>query len=419
MPQLETKRLEKLRLLQIYNQYRSLFNGEETVVFRTAQLIERHGGQARLWMRSSRDMKPGLTGKVKAFISGIYNSQTAREATQLIKEYQPEVVHVHNLYPLFSPSVLLACRRANVPVVMTLHNQQLTCPRADHLRRGQICDRCLDGSVLNCVLRNCRENLAESIGYAARSAVARHWRLFRDNVTVFIALTDFARQRLVRAGFDAERIVVLPNMAPAIHEPIVPSTGTYVAFAGRLSAEKGLSVLIAAAERAEHMPVKIAGGGPLFSELCQHKPSNAELLGQLSQQDLPAFYRGARFLVLPSVNYEMCPLVISEAMSHGLPVVASRIGGIPELVDHGRTGLLFQPGDVDDLQAQMQRLWHDARLCRDLGRAAWEKATTEFSEDTYYARLMNVYRCAMELTGTTPRFSSEPKDTELAELIAP
>jgi glycosyltransferase involved in cell wall biosynthesis len=114
----------------------------------------------------------------------------------------------------------------------------------------------------------------------------------------------------------------------------------------------------------------------------------------------------------------MCPLVISEAMSHGLPVVASRIGGIPELVDHGRTGLLFQPGDVADLQAQMQRLWHDVRLCRDLGLAAWEKATTEFSEDTYHARLMNVYRCAMELTGPSPRLSNPRQDTEFVELIA-
>src|SRR5262245_34283464 len=118
-----------LKLLQIYNQYRSLFNGEETVVFRTAELIERHGGQARVWMKSSRDMAPGLTGKVKAFLTGIYNPQAARETMQVLKEYQPDVVHAHNLYPLFSPAVLVACRRARVPVVMTLHNQHLTCPR--------------------------------------------------------------------------------------------------------------------------------------------------------------------------------------------------------------------------------------------------------------------------------------------------
>jgi glycosyltransferase involved in cell wall biosynthesis len=147
-------------------------------------------------------------------------------------------------------------------------------------------------------------------------------------------------------------------------------------------------------------------------------PSNVQLLGQLPSQDLPSFYRGARFVVLPSVNYEMCPLVISEAMSHGVPVIASRIGGIPELVDDGRTGLLFEPGNADDLQRKIQRLWNNARLCQELGRAAWEKATTEFSEDTYYARLMNVYRYAMELTGKSPQTSNEREDEELVELSA-
>jgi glycosyltransferase involved in cell wall biosynthesis len=136
----------------------------------------------------------------------------------------------------------------------------------------------------------------------------------------------------------------------------------------------------------------------------------------MPQEDLYAFYRGARFLVLPSVNYEMCPLVISEAMSHGIPVVASRIGGIPELVEHGGTGLLFDPGNARDLQTQIERLWHDARLCRELGRAAWEKAASEFNEHTYHTRLMCIYRLAMARCGRAPAPGVEDENAETEEL---
>src|SRR5690606_26895816 len=148
-------------------------------------------------------------------------------------------VHAHNLYPLFSPSVLAACRRVGTPVVLSLHNQNLTCPRSDHLYRGKICEKCFGGREYHCVLQNCRENIFESIGYATRAAVARKLRLFERNVTVFIALTQFARRRLIQVGLPADRICVLPNMAPDSGPPVVPADGKYVAFAGRLSQEKG------------------------------------------------------------------------------------------------------------------------------------------------------------------------------------
>jgi glycosyltransferase involved in cell wall biosynthesis len=390
-----------IKLLQIYNQYRSLFNGEETVVFRTADLIERHGGEARLLMRSSRNMGQSFLSKVQACFSGIYSFSAARDVSRALQEYQPDVVHVHNLYPLFSPSVLVAARRLGFPVVMTLHNQHLTCPRADHLYRGKLCDQCLGGHEYQCALRNCRENILESVAYALRSTVARRFRLYRDNVTVLIALTEFAKQRLVAAGYDGRRIRVLPNMAPQATADGVgsPFNGEYVAFAGRLSPEKGLVTLLAAAKSLPHIPVRIAGGGPLWDYCCQQKTGNVELIGQQSPEAMRDFYRGARLLVLPSVNYEMCPLVIAEAMSHGIPVIASRIGGIPELVDDGRTGLLFEPGNADELAAKIRRLWGDPDLCSQLGRAAWQAALNNYSEEVYFERLMSVYRQAMSAMG--------------------
>ena len=194
-----------VRLLQIYNQYRSLFGGEEKVVHRIADLVERNGGEARLLMRSSRGLDESISGKTKAFFSGIYNPFARRDVARYLKTYRPDVTHVHNLYPLFSPAVLTALRQAGIPVVMTVHNHFHTCPTADHLRNGCVCELCVNGREYHCVLQNCRGRITESVGYALRSAAARKLRLFTDNVDVVIALNDFAKERLVRAGFPRER----------------------------------------------------------------------------------------------------------------------------------------------------------------------------------------------------------------------
>ncbi len=400
-----------MKLLQIYNQYRSLCGGEETVVHRTAALVEKHGGRTTLIMRSSRGLENSLTGKFRAACSGIYNADAYREITEAIRRDRPDVVHAHNLYPLFSPSVLVACRRAAVPVVLSLHNHMLTCPNVDHLYHGQICERCTGGSEYWCMVRNCRRNFLESTAYAARSMVARKLRLFHNNVTLFVALTKFAKQRLIDAGFDARKICVLPNMVDVDSQPVDPADGQYVAFAGRLSREKGIETLLAAATRMPDVPVRLAGDGPLLDCLTEQAPASTTLLGRLNGQSMTAFYRGARFVVLPSTCFEMCPLVVSEAMSHGLPVVASRIGGNPELVDDGATGLLFEPGNAADLADKIWTLWNDPELCRRLGRAGREKAVRQYGEEVYYRRLTEIYDRAIEIVerrvGVRTRLAAE------------
>lgn len=396
--------MKHVKLLQVYNQYRSPFSGEEAVVERTAALIEKHGGTARLLMRSSRNIGSSLTHKANAFWSGIYSRQAYREMERLLAADRPDVVHVHNLFPLFSPSILVACRRAGVPVVMSVHNQQLTCPRSDHLHRGSICDKCLDGSELHCVLRNCRDNIFESVGYALRSAFARKLRLFHKHVTLLIALSRFAKSRLVRAGFDERRIVVLPNMVELHEPPADPSQGSYIAFAGRMSSEKGVGTLLAAAAELPACRVRLAGSGPLLEQLRRAAPVNAELLGQLDPAQMRVLYRHARLAVVPSITYEMCPLVILEAFSHGVPVITSKLGAQRELIDEGLQGLLFEPGNARDLSHKMRQLWEQPALCRQMGAAGYRRVVAEHSEAVYYQRLIKIYQQAIAwgASGTRP-----------------
>ncbi len=307
------------------------------------------------------------------------------------------------------------------PVVMSLHNQNLTCPKADHLYQGKPCEKCFGGREYHCVLQNCRENLFESIAYALRSGVARRLRLFRRNVTRFIALSRYARGRLIQAGFDAKRIVALPNMVDIDGPPPADSAaGQYIGFAGRLSPEKGVDTLLEAARRV-NAPLKIAGEGPQGDELRRMKPANAEFVGRLPAEQMRSFYRGARFLVLSSTAFEMCPLVISEAMSYGAPVIASRIGGVDELVDDGVTGLLFEPGNAADLAEKMKLLWNSPQLCRRLGRAGYEKAEREYGEQSYVRRLIEIYQGAIaEVRGaplSQPRRMAAAREADVQQQL--
>ncbi len=386
-----------MKLLQVYNQYRSLFNGEEAVVELTAELVEKHGGSARLMMRSSRDIGPSLSSRMNAFWSGIYSRDAYRSMERSLAEDRPDVVHVHNLYPLLSPSVLVACKDAGVPVVMSVHNQHLTCPRADHLYRGKICEKCVGGHEYNCVLRNCRGNIFESVAYSARSAFARRMKLFHDNVTLFLAVSEFAKSRLVAAGFNEGRIVVLRNMVPASSGPANAAEGTYAAFAGRISQEKGIDTLLNAIERFPECPIQLAGSGPMFESFKDAAPQHVTLRGQLLSSQMTPFYRGARFVVVPSITYEMCPMVILEAFSHGIPVIASRLGAQRELVDDGVNGLLVEPGNPDDLLDKMRLMWSDPERCRQLGQAGYERVVRDHSEASYYDNLMDVYHRSMAI----------------------
>ena len=388
-----------MNVLQVFNEYRSLCGGEGTVVQMIAALIEKRGGTARLLSRSSKGLDGSVRAKMRAFVSGIYNRTARHEMAAILREDPPDVVHVHNVYPLFSPSVLMACRRAGVPVVMTNHNYVLSCPVVNHLHKGRICERCVGGHEYWCALNNCRGNSAESIAYAVRSAVARRMHVFRDCVTVHILLSDFAKKRLVRMGFDETRLVVLPNMVELPETPLQRPVGEYIAYSGRIATEKGIDVLLAAARQLPDIPFRLAGDGPLLDPLRSQTPPNVRFVNRLGVDDLNDFYKRARVLVVPSMWFEGCPLVVSEAMSHSLPVVASRIGGLPEFVDESKTGLLFEPGDVDELVQKIRWLWDRPAVCLDMGQRGSEKARREYNADVYYQRLMAIYGKAMTFTG--------------------
>ncbi|MGA7524232.1 MAG: glycosyltransferase family 4 protein [Acidobacteriaceae bacterium] len=381
-----------MKIVQLYNEQRSEFGGESTAIANTTAVLKARGHEVALAVRSSRDIGDSLICKAHAALSGVYSFSAESAIRDIVERERPDVIHAHGVYPLWSPSIFRACRRLRVPTVLHVHCHYLTCPNWYHLREGKVCTLCFGGKEHWCVLKNCRGSYMESAAYALRSAVARSFRLFSDNVGVFIAVSAYLRERLIAGGFPGGRIQVISNVVPADSGIGADANGArdYIAYCGRLSEEKGVRVLLEAA-RCTGLPVKIAGDGPLRDALQAAAPSNVSFLGYLKRDALTHFYRNARFTVVPSLSFEGLPLAAAESMMHGRPVIGSRIGAIPEVVREGTTGLLFPPGDHEQLASSMADLWSDAVSCDRYGRAAQFYARQEYSEDLYYARLRTAY----------------------------
>jgi glycosyltransferase involved in cell wall biosynthesis len=372
-------------------------SGEEVMVDAIQHLLKSKGHQVSSYIRSSLELQQMAFGKARAFFSGIYNLREQRKVSSFLSAEKPDCVFVQNVFPLLSPSVLVACRQAGVPVMMRCPNYRLLCPNGLLMTKGRICEKCIGGREYWCVLQNCEQDLFRSTGYALRNFVARRFSLFQQHVDVFMVLTSFARRKLIASGFAPERVQVLSALAdPSWFQPASDChLGSYAGFVGRISPEKGVDILVEAAQRLPHIPFKIVGAYPADTSLVQHAPNNVEFVGPLNRDALIQFYQDAKFIIVPSRWYEGLPAVIIEAMLCAKPIVASDIGGLPDVVDDRVTGMLFQPGDVGELSAKVQMLWNDNACCYELGLAGRRKAEHHYSPDAFYERFMVAYEASL------------------------
>jgi len=366
--------------------------------------LQARGVAVRLWTQNSNDIGATLRPRAKAFVSGVYSFAAARTMLEVLRTEKPDIVHVHNLLPLFSPSVLLSCKRAHVPVVMTCHNYRLICPTGKFDRNGQICERCAGGREYWCALTNCRRDVLQSIGYALRNAVHRRYRLYLDNVALFLAISNCVRERLIEAGIPQEQVRVLPNMVSIPDSAAHPATGQYIGFVGRVVPHKGVDTLLEAAALTG-LPTRVAGDCTFMPQARKAAPKGVVFTGVLRGDEVAQFYREARCIVVPSKCREGFGLVAAEAMSHGVPVIASRIGALPKIVEDGVTGLLFEPGNVGGLAEMMVRIWEDSELCQRLGAAARQKAVREYAPETYCQNLLSAYREALRFSSSRTMFN--------------
>jgi glycosyltransferase involved in cell wall biosynthesis len=297
---------------------------------------------------------------------------------------------LHNIYHQLTPAIIPLLKSRGVKVVLTLHDGKLVCPSYLMLNKGRICEACRGRRFHRSIFSRCQGSMSRGALLTAE-AYWHRWRGSYDHVDRFVAPSDFLGDLVTRRRVPREKMTVLRNgIDLEEYRPHYTDQG-YVLYFGRLSQEKGIQTLLAAHETmARPIPLKVVGTGPVQDDL-RSRFTTAEFLGYKEGNELRELVGKAAFVVVPSEWYENCSMVVLEAMALGKPVIGSRIGGIPEQIDDGKTGFLFQMGDQAELARKMDTLLAEPELRARMGRAARRKIQNEFSLDAHCTRLLSIY----------------------------
>jgi glycosyltransferase involved in cell wall biosynthesis len=385
------------RVLVVHNAYQHR-GGEDSVVDDEIALLQAHGHEVERCLRSNDE----IGGMARLSLAGttLWSSQTTKSVAEVVSRFRPDVIHVHNTFPLISPSLYWAAGRAGVPVVQTLHNFRLLCPQAMLLRAGRVCEDCVGKIPWRGVTRACyRGSRAQSGVLAGMLVLHRALGTWQDRVTRYVALNNFCRAKFIQGGLPADRIVVKPNFVDLPAPPALPRQGAL--FVGRLSPEKGISVLAEAARRVPDCAITVVGTGPGEPVLAGLR--NMHLRGFCDAGGVHSAMHSASWLVLPSIWYENFPRTLVEAFACGLPVLASRLGALADLVREGETGLLFEPGNAGDLAQKMAWAQAHPEAMARMGQNARAEYEANYTAAINYRQLTAIYDEAIEANSNEKR----------------
>jgi len=404
-----------MKVLQINKFFRQV-GGSERYMFEVSQLLQNEGHEVIFF--AMRHPENEHSPQESFFVSTIeygdttpvyklktlwrtvgktvYSFESRRKMRALVEAERPDMAHIHVISHQISPSILDALRDAGVPTVQSMHDYKQVCPSYQLYihHKGEICERCLSGNYYNAVLQRCiKKSIPGSILAAGAQYLHRASHIYEKNIDFFIAPSRFMRDKLVEGGVPREKIRVLAyGIDIGAYAPNYDA-GDYAVYFGRLSPEKGLTTLLHAMERIPDLKLVVVGEGPHRAELERAAERrglvNISFVGHKDGDALKDLVRNAAFSVLPPEWYENSPLSIYESHALGTPVVASRIGGIPELIEDDESGLLFTPGDAEELAERMATLFANKDKCREMGRRGREEVERLCAK--HYGGLMAVY----------------------------
>ena len=392
----------QMKILVVHNYYQQP-GGEDAVFQNERALLEQHGHQVRSYVRHNNEISgQSIFQKLRLSTNTLWNPKTARDLKELIREFKPDVAHFTNTFPLVSPAAYYVCHQNHVPVIQTVQNYRLICPRAVLMRDGQTCEKCVGAFFpWAAIAHRCyHESALQSAVVATMLFTHRMIGTWSREVNIYVAATEFSRTKLKDGGIPAEKIWVKPNFLSS--DPGERNSGTegeYVLFVGRIAQEKGVWTLVSAWKDLDHMPLYIAGDGPLLPKIRQYiqqnQMSHVHILGHQTNTEILVLMKRARFLVFPSEWYEGFPMTITEAFACGLPVVASRLGAMAEIIDESRTGLHFDPGDPQDLAAKVEWAWSHPEAMQAMGQEARKEYEEKYTAERNYKMLMDIYHHAV------------------------
>lgn len=396
-----------LRVLVIHNRYRSEQpSGEDRVVDQEKALLADAGHRVSTFERRSDDIAGmSLLGKAAVPFRVPWNAAVRSELASWLREDRPDVVHIHNTFPLLSPSVVTACADAGVPAVATLHNYSMVCPSGTLYRDGHVCTDCIGATPLPALRHGCyRGSGLATVPLAVNMVVNR--RRWWSGVARFFCISNAQRHILIQAGMPAQRLAVKHNFVvdPGNRRS---GPGEYLLYLGRLTDEKGVRLLMTAWDQLGAcgglgLPLVLAGAGPLHTELAQWAQDREDVryLGLRGRAECAELVARAAAVVAPSAWLEAFGLVVAEAMAAAVPAVAAAHGAFVELIRDGETGLLHRPGDAGSLAECLRRVVASTDANRKMGQAARHRYEQDFTPSAGLDRLLAGYEAAIAVPGT-------------------
>ncbi|PWQ95795.1 glycosyltransferase family 4 protein [Leucothrix pacifica] len=393
-----------MNILLTHNFYGSSAPSGENQVFEIEKkLLKRNQHEVKEFTRHSDEIRQqGIAGIIKGAAATAWNPWMTKAITSTVSSFQPDIVHVHNTFPLISPSIFHAIGK-KAARVLTLHNYRLFCPNAVPMRNGDVCTLCINQrSVIPALQHGCyRGSRLATLPLALSISLHRYLRTWVKHVDAFITLTEFQRELVIEAGLPSELVHVKPNFYPG--SPIKTTwekKENYVIFAGRLTSEKGIEALVKAwLVWGEVAPIlKILGDGELKPRLeglvSAARCKTIQFLGQLPPDEAECQIALAKLLILPSQCFEGFPMVIREAFAFGTPVAVSDIGPLPSIVKHGVQGVVFEAGNLSSLLNEVQTVWHDPEALKQMAHNSRNEYERHYNEAANYRRLIDIYKQA-------------------------
>jgi len=379
-------------------------SGENQVFTDEHSLLKNNNHTLDIFTRRSDVIySKGNTGVIQAALGTPWNPCMSKAIRERVKTFKPDIVHVHNTFPLISPSIFSAIGK-RAARVLTLHNYRLYCPAAIPMRDGRVCTQCLDKrSPIPSLIHGCyRGSRIATLPLAVSVGLHRALGTWTKEVDAFICLSEFQRNLMIEAGLPAEKVHVKPNFYPG-NPVVIPwvERKPCVVFAGRLTAEKGVVSLLRAWQLwGEAAPeLRLVGDGDLRPELEKMaKGLPVTFLGQVNAKEAQREIASASLQVLPSESFEGFPMVVREAFAFGTPAAVSNLGPLPTIVEHMKSGITFEPANPASLLQEIRAAWETPGLLEHLGHGARKEFEAKYTEEANYTMLMDIYQKAIEVS---------------------
>ena len=392
----------------LVNKFHWMKGGSETYYFGLGKMLKEHGHEVAYF--SMKDDKNITTGDKEYFVEAsdmnsknitkafdvIYNKKNKKKMEEALDDFKPDIVHLNNFQRQLSASIIEPCIKRHIPIVFTAHDAQAVCPAITMMDKNKnVCNKCLGGKYKNCIKNSCiKDSKLKSLLGSVEGNYYRNFNIYTKKINCIITPSEFLRKVFISDGISKEKIKAIHNFVDMKEYDITSELGDYALFVGRISKEKGIMNLLKAFKNVNGT-LYIAGDGPEKDEVTKFIKENkmgkkVKLLGFINKQEVIDYVRSCRFVVLPSICNENCPYSIIEAITLGKPVVASAVGGIPELVIDNVNGFTYKYDDVDELIRKMNFMFENDDIIVKFSQDAKIKSN-EYSVENYYKELLNIY----------------------------